>query len=51
MNSCGIGLGLTIVRQIIETHDGEINASSEGVGKGSMFTFDMKIEFVQPIIL
>ena len=51
MNSHGIGLGLTIVRQIVETHDGEINASSGGVDKGSKFTFDMKIEFVQPTIL
>ena len=51
MNSHGIGLGLTIVRQIIETHGGEIHASSDGVGKGSEFRFDMKIEFVQPTII
>ena len=43
INSDGIGLGLTIVRQIVETHDGEIHASSNGVDQGSKFTFDMKI--------
>jgi signal transduction histidine kinase/ActR/RegA family two-component response regulator len=33
----GTGLGLTIVKEIIETHDGELSVSSEE-GKGSVFT-------------
>jgi signal transduction histidine kinase/CheY-like chemotaxis protein len=33
----GLGLGLTIVRHIVELHTGVIAASSEGEGKGSRF--------------
>ena len=34
----GLGLGLSIVRHIVELHGGEINAHSEGAGLGSKFT-------------
>jgi signal transduction histidine kinase len=34
----GLGLGLTIARQIIESHDGKIYADSPGEGKGAKFT-------------
>lgn len=34
----GLGLGLTIVRRLVELHDGRVAAYSEGVGKGSRFT-------------
>ena len=48
MNHEGIGLGLTIVKQIVEKSDGHITAESEGIGKGSLFIFSMKMDMVDP---
>ena len=47
MNSEGIGLGLTIVKQIVETSGGTIHVESEGIDRGSCFTFSMKVECLQ----
>ncbi len=37
-HSGGTGLGLAITRAIIQAHDGQVSANSDGVGKGSTFT-------------
>ena len=41
MNSEGIGLGLTIVKQIVELSGGSIGVHSDGPGHGSIFAFCM----------
>ena len=39
----GLGLGLSIVKNIIELHGGSISASSKGIGKGSEFIIRIPI--------
>lgn len=34
----GIGIGLTIVRQLVSMHGGTVSATSPGIGRGSEFT-------------
>lgn len=40
-SSGGLGLGLTISQHIIQLHRGTIEAASEGLGKGAVFTVKM----------
>ena len=42
----GLGLGLAIVRHLVELHGGTITATSEGAGKGACFTirFPLRVE-------
>ena len=35
---CGLGMGLTLVRSLVEMHDGHVSAHSNGPGQGSEFT-------------
>lgn len=39
----GLGLGLAIVRHIVEAHGGEVCAHSDGHGKGSRFTVNLPL--------
>jgi PAS domain S-box-containing protein len=39
----GLGLGLAIVRQLVDLHGGTIQAESEGLGKGATFTVDLPV--------
>jgi hypothetical protein len=44
----GLGLGLAIVRHLVELHGGTVAATSEGVGKGSRFEICLPIRAVVP---
>jgi signal transduction histidine kinase len=39
----GLGLGLSIVRQLVELHDGRVRAQSAGPGRGSRFTVTLPL--------
>ncbi len=38
VNQKGLGVGLTVVRELVEAHAGSVVAHSEGLGRGSCFT-------------
>lgn len=39
----GLGIGLAIAHEIVSLHDGTIEAHSEGIGRGSEFTFYLPV--------
>ncbi|SDE44881.1 two-component system, chemotaxis family, CheB/CheR fusion protein [Dyadobacter soli] len=51
----GLGLGLTLVKQLVEMHGGRVEARSNGLGRGSEFLvyfpyLEVPVEFVPPSI-
>jgi CheY-like chemotaxis protein/two-component sensor histidine kinase len=44
----GLGIGLTLVKRLVELHDGSIEAKSEGEGKGSEFVVRLPIVIEKP---
>ena len=43
MSAGGIGVGLALVRQLVELHGGTVQARSAGLGKGSEFSFRLPV--------
>ena len=46
----GMGIGLSLARQLVELHDGTITAESQGRDRGSQFTVRLPIQSGLPIL-
>jgi len=46
----GLGLGLAIVRQLIEMHDGTVRAESAGLGRGSAFVIALPLVAARSVV-
>ncbi len=45
----GLGIGLTIVRSIVEMHEGSIRVATEGLGKGSTFSVRLPLALSESV--
>jgi PAS domain S-box-containing protein len=44
----GLGLGLSIVRHLVELHGGLVRARSGGIGKGAEFSVELPVSIAEP---
>ncbi|MEJ2591138.1 MAG: PAS domain S-box protein [Candidatus Thiodiazotropha sp.] len=42
-SNAGLGLGLSLVKQFVRLHQGEVNVESDGIGKGSRFSVTLPL--------
>ena len=45
----GLGLGLSIVRHLVELHGGHVSARSQGIGQGAAFSVTLPLRTMPAI--
>ena len=43
----GLGVGLAVVKRLVEMHQGNVSARSDGLGQGS--TFEIRLPLIEPV--